>query len=119
MPGKSSVGGTDYLGLAYLLLVLAVAFGPMLVRRRPGPPDDSPDGGRDDGNEPRVPPAPPGTPTGGIPLPDAVPAATRLRGPSRLAGGAARRARRATEPPPKRRRVRSPEARRLSVTSRR
>jgi hypothetical protein len=43
--------------------------------------DDGDDGG---GRPPRRPPTQPSPPRGGIPLPDAVPAAVRLREPGRL-----------------------------------
>ena len=52
--------------------------------QNPSPPPDS---GSDDGrgNDRRPPTGPPRGPIGGIPLPDAIPARVRLRGPARLA----------------------------------
>src|SRR3977135_4160639 len=98
MPGKPAVGGTDYLGLAYLLLVLAVAFGPMILGR-PAPPPDPDDPGRDDGGVPPDPPPPPGAPTGGALRPDAEPARVRLRDHSRLADSVPPRQRRPAPTP--------------------
>lgn len=46
-----------------------------------GPWDEGDDGW---GRDPGPPPLPPAPPRGGIPLPDAVPAAVRLREPGRL-----------------------------------
>jgi hypothetical protein len=84
MPGRPAADGTNYLGLAYLLLVLAVAFVPMLLRR-PAPPTDPADSGPDDGSGPPRSPIRPNSPPDGVPLPDAVPARTRLRDHDRLA----------------------------------
>jgi hypothetical protein len=84
MPGRPAAGGTDYLGLAYLVLVLIVAFGPLLMGRRE-PPPESDDPGRGGGGEPPDRPPPPRGPTHGTPLPDAEPARVRLRDHARLA----------------------------------
>jgi hypothetical protein len=105
MLGKPAAGGTDYLGVAYLLLVLAVAFLPVLLRR-PAPPTDQSDSGPDDGPGPPRPPIRPNPPPGGIPLPDAAPARARLRDHERLADGLSRRPRRPATGP-SRKRVRS------------
>jgi hypothetical protein len=70
----------NFLGLIYLVLVLAIAFVPILLGRRgrrPGPDSDSDDGW---GRGPEPPPTPPTPPRGGIPLADADQASVRLRG---------------------------------------
>ena len=71
---------------------------------------EDPDGGEsfDDGDDgwgrpPRNPPTQPSPPRGGIPLPDAVPAAVRLREPGRLSERLPSRERRPSREP-----VRSP-----------
>lgn len=62
---------------------------PALLYRQPGssadPSDDEGGGGRGPGFPP-APPAPPTSPRGGVPLPDAEPARTRLREHGRIAG---------------------------------
>ena len=69
--------------------------------REPEDEDDSGGGGND-----RVGGSPKSSPSGGIPLPDAVPAPIRLRGPGRLADLRPRRTRRSpAHPLPARRRV--------------
>src|SRR5215472_7661349 len=76
--GQAS-GGVDLLGLAYLAIVLAVIFAPVLFARRSKPLDSDP--GSDDGPGlgPRRPPDRPSSPLGGLPLPDADQSRTRLR----------------------------------------
>jgi hypothetical protein len=76
--GQSS-GGVDLLGLAYLAIVLAVIFAPVLFARRSKPLYS--DAGSDDGGGvgPRRPPDRPSSPLGGLPLPDADQSRTRLR----------------------------------------
>jgi len=80
------VNGFDLLGLLNLVIVLGVVFSPMLFfrRRRPGGPSDSDSGGGWRKRPPPSPPKPPVPPKGGIPLDDAQPARTRLRGHERL-----------------------------------
>ncbi len=70
--------------------------------RRPPEDDDTGGGGND-----RLSPGPKSSPSGGIPLPDAVQAPVRLRGPQRLRDLRPRRERRPTREPvrPGRRRV--------------
>jgi len=97
MPGRHTVSGTDYVGLAYLLLVLTIVFLPVLLRR-PAPPKDPPDSGPDDGGSPR-PPRRPDLPPGGIPLLDAQQARMRLRDHGTLADGTARLPRRRVPEP--------------------
>jgi hypothetical protein len=104
MPSGSKFGGVDILGLVYLVLVLAVIFLPMVLGRPGRPPgqsdSDSDDGG---GSGPGQPPAPSHTPGGGIPLDDAEPARSRLRGHDRLSGRLPARARRPSREPVRRR----------------
>jgi hypothetical protein len=106
MPGRPVAGGTDYLGLAYLLLVLVVAFAPLLMGRRE-PPPESDDPGPGGGGGPPDRPPPPRGPTHGTPLPDAEPARIRLRDHVRLADRLPpRQRRRGAEPVPQRERIR-------------
>jgi hypothetical protein len=105
MPGKPDVGGTDFVGLAYLVIVLAVIFLPILLGGPPPPPGSSDNGG-DDGPGPPDPPLRPCGPPDGIPLPDAQPARRRFRDHGRLADGFTRRPRRPVTLPGRRRRVR-------------
>ena len=90
------------IGVMHLLGLLCVAI--LLVpalRDAPAPPPKSSEDGSDDGwgHGPPRPPVPPDAPTGGIPLPDAVPARVRLRDHGRLADRLPKRQRRpATEP---------------------
>lgn len=62
----------------------------------PPPPEDDDGGG---GGNDRLPLTPKPRPTGGIPLPDARPAGTRLRGHGRLRDAHRRPARRPAHPP--------------------
>ncbi|MBV9000578.1 MAG: hypothetical protein JO304_16065 [Solirubrobacterales bacterium] len=105
MPRGSNIGGVNILGMVYLLLVLAAVFLPILLGRLSPPPgqsdSDSDDGGG--GGGPGQPPAPPNTPGGGIPLDDAEPARSRLRGHDRLSDGIPARARRPSREPVRRR----------------
>jgi hypothetical protein len=64
-----------------------------------GPWDEGDDGW---GRDPGTPPIPPAPPRGGIPLPDAVPAAVRLRQPGRLGDQLPARERRPTREPARR-----------------
>ena len=100
VPASSQVGGINIPELLYVAFVVAVAFAPVLFSRRrhsPGDSDsDADDGGGGHGPPPRTPPVPP---RGGIPLDDAEPARTRLRGHERLTGRSSKRARRPSREP--------------------
>jgi hypothetical protein len=99
MPTEPHVGGFNVVGVAYLVLVIAVIFLPVLVWRGSSSNDD--DDGRDEGRGggPEPPsPRPPG-PSGGIPLPDAEPARRRLRGYGRITDGRPPRSRRSSPHP--------------------
>jgi hypothetical protein len=93
------IAGVHILGLALVaaLMIPALRDGPE------GPPRSS-DSESDDGwgRGPRQPPRPPEPPSGGLPLPDAVPARVRLRDHERLAD---------RRPPRERRPAREPERR--------
>lgn len=98
--GKSHIGGVDLPGLLYLASILAVAFLPVLFRRRGSPPDQSDSDSEDGwGRGGERPPGPPKPPKGGIPLDDAEPARTRLRDHRRLTDGLPARDRRPTSEP--------------------
>jgi hypothetical protein len=88
--------------LHLLMLVLAGVLLVGAVRAKPTSPwkDQGPEDG-DDGGSDRLRPTPPSRPRGGIPipLPDAVPARVRLRGPGRLADLLPRRERRPAREP--------------------
>jgi hypothetical protein len=75
------IAGMHLLGLVCVAVLIIPA-----LREGPGLPPN-PDGGSDDGGGwgPKSPPKSPDSPRGGIPLPDAVPAAVRLRDHGRLA----------------------------------
>jgi hypothetical protein len=75
------IAGMHLLGLVCVAVLIIPA-----LREGPGFPPN-PDGGSDDGGGwgPKSPPKSPDPPRGGIPLPDAVPAAVRLRDHGRLA----------------------------------
>ena len=92
------IAGVHLLGLgcAALLMIPALREGPM-----PPPRNDpgSDDGG---GRGPDRPPERPEPPSGGIPLPDAVPARVRLREPGRLSELLPRRQRRPAREPGRR-----------------
>jgi hypothetical protein len=90
------IGSMHLLGLIFVAVLLIPA-----LRDAPAPPPKSSDDGQDDGwgHGPPRPPKPPEAPTGGIPLPDAVPARVRLRGHERLADGVPRPARRPVREP--------------------
>jgi hypothetical protein len=90
-------GGLHLLGIAFAMLLLFPLMRDERVTTSWAPPQDDEDGG---GGNDRVTPQPPRDPTpGGLPLPDAVPARVRLRGPGRLAD---------LTPPPARRREHVP-----------
>ncbi len=95
-------------GLVSLGLVAVVILLPLALFRLGGsnqtPPEQ--EGGDGWGNGPDPPPPPPSRPPGGIPLDDATPARTRLRGAGRLAHHRPARDRRpAREPSPQPQRV--------------
>ena len=83
------MGGVNLPGLLSVMLILVVAFAPVLFGRR-GPPSEQDDGENDDGGGPggpKLPSRPTGPPPGGIPLDDARPARVRLRAHERLVEG--------------------------------
>ncbi len=89
MPEPSHVGGVNLPGLLSVMLILFVAFAPVLFGRR-GPASEQDDGDSDDGGGPggpKPPDRPIGPPPGGIPLDDARPARIRLRAHERLVDG--------------------------------
>jgi hypothetical protein len=89
MPEPSHVGGVNVPGLLSVMLILFVAFAPVLFGRR-GPASEQDDGDSDDGGGPggpKPPDRPIGPPPGGIPLDDARPARIRLRAHERLVDG--------------------------------
>jgi hypothetical protein len=89
MPEPSHVGGVNVPGLLSVMLILFVAFAPVLFGRR-GPASEQDDGDSDDGGGPggpKPPDRPVGPPPGGIPLDDARPARIRLRAHERLVDG--------------------------------
>ncbi|MGZ4203653.1 MAG: hypothetical protein ACXVRH_16515 [Thermoleophilaceae bacterium] len=85
MPQPSDMGGFNLVGLLFLVVVLLLAFGPILLGRggsSPGQSDsDSDDGG---GGGPRRPRTPHDLPGGGLPLSEVTQSRLRLRGPRRL-----------------------------------
>jgi hypothetical protein len=87
------IAGMHFLGLvcAAVLIIPALRDGPDV------PPQSGPDEGG--GGGPPSPPARPDPPRGGIPLPDAVQSAVRLREPGRLAERLPRRERRPPREP--------------------
>lgn len=92
------IGGMHLLAIVLLGILLIPA-----LNDTPLPPRRSSDDGDEGwGNGPPRPPARPEGPGGGIPLPDAVPAAARLRGPGRLADQRSRRERRPAREPDRR-----------------
>lgn len=90
-------GTLHLLGVGFAALLLV----PLMRDDQPplwAPPDEDDDGG---GGNDRVSPQPESGPPsgGGLPLPDAVPARVRLRGPGRLADLVPPRERRPSHPP--------------------
>lgn len=75
------IGGMHVLVLVCVVVLLIPALKDQPVQPR-RPSDDGSDDGW--GHGPPRPPAPPQIPTGGIPLPDAIPARVRLRDHDRL-----------------------------------
>jgi hypothetical protein len=89
MPEPSHLGGVNLPGLLSVMLILVVAFAPVLFGRR-GPASEQEDGESDDGGGPggpKPPSRPPDPSPGGIPLDDARPARVRLRAHERLVDG--------------------------------
>ena len=91
------IAGVHVLGLAIVAILMIPA-----LRDGPDSPPHSSDSESDDGwgRGPSRPPRQPNSPIGGLPLPDAVPARTRLRSHERLADH---------RPPQERRPAREPE----------
>ncbi len=93
------IAGVHLVGLACVAVLMFPA-----LKDSPATPKPRRDGEGDDGwgRGPKAPPKPPTSPQGGIPLPDAVPASARLRGPGRLSDQRPARERRpAREPSPR------------------
>ena len=90
MPEPSHMGGVNLPGLLSVMLILVIAFAPVLFGRR-GPASEQDDGESDDGGGgpggPKPPSRPPDPSPGGIPLDDARPARVRLRAHERLVEG--------------------------------
>jgi hypothetical protein len=84
------MGGVNLPGLLSVMLILVIAFAPVLFGRR-GPASEQDDGESDDGGGgpggPKPPSRPPDPSPGGIPLDDARPARVRLRAHERLVEG--------------------------------
>jgi hypothetical protein len=72
------IAGVHLIGLVCIAVLMIPA-----LREPPDEPWNT-DGDDGWGNEPRRPQAPPRSPYGGLPLPDAVPSRVRLRGHERL-----------------------------------
>jgi hypothetical protein len=86
MPEPSQLGGVNLPGLLSVMLILVIAFAPVLFGR-PGSAPEQDDGDSDDGGGPggqRPPSRPIGPSPGGIPLDDAQPARVRLRSHERI-----------------------------------
>ena len=84
------MGGVNLPGLLSVMLILVIAFAPVLFGRR-GPASEQDDGESDDGGGgpggPKPPSRPPDPSPGGIPLDNARPARVRLRAHERLVEG--------------------------------
>jgi hypothetical protein len=98
------IAGVHLVGLACVVVLMFPALKD--APAEPKPHQDGEDEGW--GRGPKVPQAPPGSPRGGIPLPDAVPARVRLREPGRLGELRPTRERRPAREPA-RRPVRTPQ----------
>jgi hypothetical protein len=106
------IAGIHFIGFVAVAILMLPS-----LRDEPGgqnPGSDSDDGW---GRGPRTPPSPPTPPRGGIPLPDAVQASVRLRGPGRLSELRSGRERRSV-PEPARRPARVTHDRRPHVSPR-
>jgi hypothetical protein len=100
VPTPSDFGGVNIVGLLFLVVLLALAFAPMLLGRggsQPGQGDSDADEGGGGGGGPRRPRTPHDLPGGGIPLSEVTQSRMRLRGPRRLAS-MRRERRRSREP---------------------
>ncbi len=91
-------------GMHLLMIVCVVVLLIPALRDQPVEPRRASDDGPDDGwgHGPPRPPRPPEVPTGGIPLPDAVPARARLRDHDRLGDRIPKRERRPSREPERR-----------------
>jgi hypothetical protein len=89
------IAGVHLVGVACVAVLLfpALKDTPAPKPRRDGESDEG------WGRGPKTPPTPPASPRGGIPLPDAVPAGVRLRGPGRLSDQRPSRERRPAREP--------------------
>jgi hypothetical protein len=98
------IAGVHLVGLACVVVLMFPA-----LKDSAAVPKTPRDGEGEDGwgRGPKVPPPPPSRPRGGIPLPDAVPASIRLRGPGRISDQRPSRERRPAREPA-RRPVRAP-----------
>jgi hypothetical protein len=97
------IAGVHLVGLACVVVLMFPA-----LKETPATPKPRQEGEDEGwGRGPKVPPSPPEPPRGGIPLPDAVPAGVRLRGPGRLSEQRRSRERRPAREPA-RRPVRTP-----------
>ena len=99
------IAGVHLVGLACVVVLMFPA-----LKETPSTPKQHGDGEGEDGwgRGPKLPPPPPSSPRGGIPLPDAVPARVRLREPGRLSEHRPSRERRPVREPA-RRPVRTPQ----------
>jgi hypothetical protein len=97
------IAGVHLVGLACVVVLMFPAL--KETSATPKPQQEGEDEGW--GRGPKLPPSPPEPPRGGIPLPDAVPANVRLRGPGRLSKQRPSRERRPAREPA-RRPVRTP-----------
>jgi hypothetical protein len=93
------IAGVHLVGLACVAVLMFPA-----LKDTPSTPKPRVDGDGDDGwgRGPKPPPTPPKSPQGGIPLPDAVPAGIRLRGPGRISEKRPQRERRPAREPARR-----------------
>jgi hypothetical protein len=99
------IAGVHLVGLACVVVLMFPAMKDGESTPKPHRDSDGDDGGW--GRGPKLPPPPPQSPQGGIPLPDAVPASVRLREPGRISERRPQRARRPVREP-ERRPVRTP-----------
>ena len=98
------IAGVHMVGLACVVVLMFPA-----LKDTPATPKPRHDGDDEGwGRGGKVPPSPPASPRGGIPLPDAVPASVRLREPGRLGELRPSRARRPAREPD-RQPVRTPQ----------
>jgi hypothetical protein len=91
------IAGVHLVGLACVVVLMFPA-----MKDAPSTPKPDRDGDGDDGGwgrGPKLPPPPPGSPQGGIPLPDAVQSDVRLREPGRISERRPQRVRRPAREP--------------------